>query len=67
MLVLSRKIGQQISLPDLGVTITVVALPGGRVRLGVSAPPAVPVYREEVRVRRASGGPPPDAGDANAP
>ncbi len=48
MLVLTRKSGQRIFLPDLGVVVTVVALSAGRVRLGFSAPAGVEVYREEV-------------------
>jgi carbon storage regulator CsrA len=65
MLVLSRKIGQQICLPGLGVIVTVVAASGGKVRLAVSAPPEVGVYREEVQLRRAAEAtkPPPGADD----
>jgi carbon storage regulator len=48
MLVLSRKIGERILVPDLDLAITVVAVEGNRVRLGVSAPADVPVYREEI-------------------
>jgi carbon storage regulator CsrA len=56
MLVLTRKIGQRIVLPDLGVTVTVLASTGGKVRLGFAAPPAVPIHREDVgRVAPASG------------
>jgi carbon storage regulator len=48
MLVLSRKPGEQIVLPQCGVTITVCAIKGNTVRLGISAPPEIGVYREEV-------------------
>jgi carbon storage regulator len=48
MLVLSRKIGERILLPDYEVTITVVAIEGNRVRLGISAPAEITVYREEI-------------------
>jgi len=48
MLVLSRKKNEQIVLPDLGITITVVDIRGNQVRLGISAPPDVPVHRKEV-------------------
>jgi carbon storage regulator CsrA len=37
MLVLSRKVGEEIVLPSHGVTIGVVAARGGRVRLGIAA------------------------------
>lgn len=46
MLVLSRRTGRRIHLPDLDVVITVVGLQGGRVRLGISAPPNVAIKRE---------------------
>ncbi|MCC6419608.1 MAG: carbon storage regulator [Gemmataceae bacterium] len=54
MLVLSRKIGEKVVVPDCGLTVTVLGVQGGRVRLGISAPPDMVVHREEVweRVRR---------------
>ena len=48
MLVLSRKVGERIVIPECNLGITVVAIEGNRVRLGLSAPPDVAVYREEV-------------------
>jgi carbon storage regulator len=48
MLVLSRKLGERVVLPDCGVTVTVLSVEGNRVRLGVKAPESVDVYREEV-------------------
>ena len=47
MLVLSRRIGEQIVIGD-GIVVTVVATSGDRVRLGVSAPTAMSVHREEI-------------------
>lgn len=47
MLVLSRKVGEQIVLPKCEVTIEVLRVSGQRVRIGVSAPPETPVHREE--------------------
>ena len=55
MLVLSRKLGEQIVMPTLDLAVTVVAIEGNRVRLGISAPNEIPVYREEVW-RRIPGG-----------
>jgi carbon storage regulator len=52
MLVLSRKIGERIVINGT-VRVTVLGLRGGRVRLGVEAPAAVPVHQAEVRARRA--------------
>lgn len=49
MLVLSRKQGQSIRLPLEDVTITILHLSHGRVRVGISAPPGVLVIRDEVR------------------
>ncbi len=48
MLVLSRKIGEKVVVPDCGLTITVLAVQGHRVRLGITAPPETTVHREEV-------------------
>jgi carbon storage regulator len=51
MLVLSRRLGESIMLPSLGVSVRVVALKGGAVRLGIEAPPEVKVVREELFAR----------------
>ena len=48
MLVLSRKSGEKIVAPRCGLTITVLAIEGNKVRLGISAPAGIAVYREEV-------------------
>ncbi len=48
MLVLSRKLGERILVPHCDLTITVVAIEGKTVRLGISAPAEVGVYREEL-------------------
>jgi carbon storage regulator len=46
MLVLSRKVGERILVPDSNIAPTVVSVKGNRIRLGVSAPADVRVYRE---------------------
>ena len=47
MLVLSRKVGERILIgPDIAVTV--VRGTGGGVRLGIEAPPELPVVREEL-------------------
>ncbi|HZU35197.1 MAG TPA: carbon storage regulator [Gemmataceae bacterium] len=51
MLVLSRKRGERIVIPDRSITITVVAVEGNRVRLGIAAPDGVTVVREELVLR----------------
>ena len=48
MLVFTRKIGQQVVLPEQGITIDVVDIGKTRVRLGISAPADIPVHRREV-------------------
>ena len=51
MLVLSRRIGESIVIDDQ-IEITVVSTHGNKVRVGITAPDAVRVDREEVRKRR---------------
>jgi carbon storage regulator len=46
--VLSRKIGERILVPHSELVFTVLAVEGKTVRLGISAPAEVNVYREEV-------------------
>jgi carbon storage regulator len=48
MLVLSRKLGERVLVPQCGLSVTVVAIEGNVVRLGFSAPSELGVYREEV-------------------
>ena len=47
MLVLSRKRGEAIVI-DGGIKITILAVDGDRVKLGIVAPLEVPVHRAEV-------------------
>jgi carbon storage regulator len=56
MLVLSRKVGETIVVPDCDLTITVVQVRGNRVRLGLCAPEDVTIDREEISKRRSSNG-----------
>ena len=51
MLVLTRKIGEQIVIDD-NITVTIVAIEGNKVRLGVTAPRSCRVDRAEVHQRR---------------
>jgi carbon storage regulator CsrA len=50
MLVLSRRVNERILFPSLGISIQLVATRPGQARLGIDAPPDVPVLREEVFV-----------------
>ena len=59
MLVLSRRLHETIVLPDLGITVQVVAIKKGAVQIGITAPPDVPIRREEILNRpRARAGQP---------
>jgi carbon storage regulator len=51
MLVLTRKVGEQIVLGD-DVRLTIVAIKGDRVRLGITAPKETVVDRKEIHERR---------------
>lgn len=55
MLVLSRKQSQQITLGK-SITITVLSVQGGRVRLGIDAPASVRVLRAELALRLSDAG-----------
>jgi carbon storage regulator len=48
MLVLSRKLGEKIVVPQCGLSVAVLGIQGNKVRLGISAPPEIAVHREEV-------------------
>ena len=47
MLVLTRKTNQSIMIGD-DVEISVLAVTGDKVRIGISAPRDIPVFRKEV-------------------
>lgn len=47
MLVLTRKANQSIMIGD-GIEVSVLAIMGEKVRIGIEAPRAVPVFRKEV-------------------
>jgi carbon storage regulator len=47
MLILTRRLGESVKIGE-EVTVTVLGVKGGQVRLGFTAPPDVAVHREEV-------------------
>lgn len=53
MLVLSRKIGETIVIND-NITMTVLGIQGGQIKMGITAPKEVSVHREEIfeRIKR---------------
>ena len=50
MLVLSRRVGEEIVIGN-NIRVKVVALQGGRVRLGIVADESIPVHRAEIKLR----------------
>jgi carbon storage regulator len=54
VLVLTRKSGQSIMIGD-DVEVRVLAASGDKVRLGIQAPPSVPVHRMEVYLEVRAG------------
>jgi len=53
MLILTRRQGESIMI-GADVTVTVLAVKGHQVRLGVQAPHDTPVHREEIAQRIAA-------------
>jgi len=51
MLVLSRKVGEEIIIGD-DIHVTVVAVQGDKVRIGITAPKEVAVDRQEIHDKR---------------
>lgn len=53
MLILTRRVGETVMIGD-EVTITVLAVKGNQVRVGINAPKSVTVHREEIyeRIKR---------------
>ncbi len=61
MLVLTRKSNQSIMIGD-DIEITVLAVMGEKVRIGIQAPRSVPVFRTEVYLEIQQEGTTPEAG-----
>ncbi len=47
MLVLSRKTGEKVRIGN-AITLTVLSMQRGKIRIGIEAPGQLPVYREEL-------------------
>jgi len=50
MLILTRRIGEKLIIDD-DIVLTVLAVKGSQVRIGVEAPDNVGIYREEIYQR----------------
>lgn len=47
MLVLSRKINEQILIPELNITLTILSVGKNRVQIGIDAPAEIRITRPE--------------------
>ena len=52
MLVLSRRVGETIELPEVGVVVQVVGIKKSKIQLGIEAPREITVSRGELPRRR---------------
>jgi carbon storage regulator len=54
MLVLNRRVGEQIVVPQVGLVFTVLEVQGDKVSVGITAPRELKVHRREVweRIQR---------------
>jgi carbon storage regulator len=50
VLILTRKVGESVLIGD-GIKVSILAVKGNQVRVGIDAPKDVSVHREEVRAR----------------
>ena len=48
MLILTRKVGESITIGDGSVTVSVMDIKGRQVRLGIEAPSDMPIHRMEI-------------------
>jgi carbon storage regulator len=50
VLILTRRAGETLMIGD-DISVTILGINGNQVRIGISAPKKVDVYREEIYVR----------------
>jgi carbon storage regulator CsrA len=66
MLVLSRRMNEEILFPGMNISVKVLAVTSGKVSLGVQAPPEVNIIRAELPNRVAEWGVAEEAPAANS-
>lgn len=47
MLIITRRVGEKLMIGD-DIVVEIIEVSGSSVRIGIDAPKAVPVYREEI-------------------
>lgn len=53
MLVLARKLGEKVVIPQLDITISIQKICGRQIWLGIDAPRSIAVHREETLQKKA--------------
>ena len=68
MLVLSRKDGEEVVVPQFGIVFRIVEVRGNLVKLGITAPADVQLFRREVweRIHQCNQGKPEFVGPVEA-
>lgn len=51
MLILTRKVGESITIGDGSITVSVMEIKGRQVRLGINAPAHTPIHRQEIFIK----------------
>lgn len=47
MLIITRRVGEKLMIGD-DIVVEIIEVSGSSVRIGIDAPKAIPVYREEI-------------------
>lgn len=50
MLILTRHVGESVMIDDQ-ISVTVITTQGGEVQIGIDAPRALPIHRQEIHER----------------
>lgn len=51
MLILTRKVGESITIGDGSISVSVMEIKGRQVRLGIEAPADTPIHRQEIFIK----------------